>query len=121
MNEIVKEVIYDSVVKAAIKRVIAALPFLATPVIGPVLAYILSSLITRLADLLYKELSLFVTFSVIDFQTEQQKRKYEAAVEALKAATQTKNQKEIERAKKEFQDRLRDVIRFPIRMHTSVA
>jgi len=109
MNEIVKKLVYEVIVKAAITRLVAAIPFLNLPIVNPLTVYFLG----RFAEHLYDVISLYITFQVIDFQTAHQKIEYERAVSELLKAQQSQNKEEQDRAKAEFKKRLGDLIHFP--------
>lgn len=109
INAILKKAIYDLALKAAITRLIYTAPWLALPVIHPVFVFIM----TKLAGLLYEEMALRVDFSVIDFETEQERRQYEAAVAELMKLSANPTPEELERAREEIRRRLADLIRFP--------
>lgn len=114
IEQLVKKMIFDVALKAAITRIVSAAPFLAWPVVNPVFVFA----ITKLAEKLYAEMALVVDFAVIDFRTDQERRAYEAAVAELRRVAQppqggTPNAEEIERARQELERRLADLIRLP--------
>jgi hypothetical protein len=99
--------VFDVALKAVITRIVAAVPFLGFPVINPVFVYI----ITKLAGVIYEEISRVVAFSIIDHTVDQERQKYDDAVNQLKDAVKTGDQNDIEKAKAEFKERLKNLVR----------
>lgn len=115
-KDIIKKLIFDVAVKAAIKQLVTssfASPLFSIPVLGPICAYLAGWAIEWVADILYVEIARFVTFTIIDFKTEQERMLYENAVGNLKQVLADPEEKpeEKERAKELFKARLRDLIR----------
>lgn len=110
INEILHGIIFEVVLKAAISRVVAAVPFLAWPIINPVFSFI----VVKFVEIFYDELSKSVAFQVINFQTEEQRKAYSDAVTQLQAAIEKpkeeQNAEDIEKAKAELKARLKDLI-----------
>lgn len=109
-NKAIKSLILDVVLKAAIRQIIAAVPFLSWPVINPLVTY----LITKVATVLYDHMALYISFQLIDFKTDQEQKAYTKAVEELKAAHAAPNatEKQLNDAKEKFRRNLGDLIRF---------
>ena len=108
LNEIIKGLIFDVVLKALINRIILKAPYLALPVINPVFIFVM----TKLTGLIYDEICSRVSLVMIDFKVESERLAYQNAVEYLKFA-QVKNDPEtIKKAEQTFRDTLADLIRF---------
>lgn len=120
-EKVIKTLIFDVAVKAAVASAISALPILGLPVIRPIFTFI----VEKTASLIYKELSRFVVFSIIDIQNETDLKNYQEAVKSLEAVLEipadhydhgeegvNKKEIEIEKAKQEYKKRLADLIRF---------
>lgn len=108
-EEIVKKLIFDVILKAAVKKIIAAFPVFGFPVINPIFLYFLN----KLANHIYSELAEKVGFYLIDLKTEEEKQEYEKAVVVLQKIhnTGTATKEEVERAKENFRKTLGDLIR----------
>ena len=103
----VKQLILDVVIKRVIARAVLAAPFLAYPVFYPVFVFI----VEKLFDVIYAEMSLTVSFVVIDFKNAAHRAAYDKAVEELKAAMAKGDASAIEVSKNDFRSTLRDLIR----------
>lgn len=120
-EKIIKHLIFDVAVKAAVASAISAAPLLGVPVIRPIFTFI----VERVANLVYTELSRFVVFSIIDLKNETDLKNYQDAVKQLETILETppehydhgedgihKKEIEIEKAKEEYKKRLASLIRF---------
>lgn len=120
-EKIIKHLIFDVAVKAAVASAISAAPLLGVPVIRPIFTF----MVEQIANLVYKELSRFVVFSIIDLRNEADLKNYQEAVEQLEKILETpadhfdhgedgihKKELEIEKAKEEYKKRLASLIRF---------
>lgn len=109
-SSLIKSIIFELVLKAAISRAIAYLPFLAFPVINPIFVY----LIEKIGTMIYVELERSVAFQIIDYRTEAYRQAYDEAVEGLKNELDTPipDSGRVEAAKEVMRDRLRDLVRF---------
>lgn len=107
MSDIIKSLVWDVVLGAAIDALFVAVPFLNLPVLRQLIRYML----TTFGDYVYKQLDRYVAFTVIDFQTEHQRAEYEKAVAALSTANSGGTPEELERAKEEFKKSLSALIR----------
>jgi len=109
IEDVVKKLVFDVILKAAISKIIAAVPFLAWPVINPLFVYI----VTKVATRLYEEMETHVQFTLIDLKTKAELEAYNKAVAELKAAHAAPiiDQKEIENAKQKFKATLGNLIR----------
>lgn len=105
---VIKGLIYDVALKAVLARLVVMAPFLGWPVINAVFVFIM----TKLAGMLYEEMSLVASFALIDFKTEAERHAYEEAVGGLRQAIQEdKSSEEIQRQKTEAKKRLGEFIR----------
>ena len=111
-KEIVKKLIFDVAVEAVIAKV-TALPFFSIPVIGPFVGFIVGNIIFKIADAIFDAIARSVAYFVIDFKTEADRAAYQTAADALKESL-SQSPEEIERAKADFKDRLRKLIRFDV-------
>jgi hypothetical protein len=120
-ERIIKYLIFDVAVKAAVASAISAAPLLGIPIIRPIFTFI----VEKTANLIYKELSRFVVFSIIDLKNETDLKNYQEAVRQLETILDTpaeyfdhgiegvnKKELEIEKAKEEYKKRLASLIRF---------
>lgn len=106
-DKIVKVLVYDVAVELACKAAIAKLPFLGLPVVRQVFEF----LVGQIGDIVYEQLSKFAILTVIRFEVEADRVKYERAVRDLDAAIQSGERNEIENKKIEFKARLRELVR----------
>jgi ABC-type branched-subunit amino acid transport system permease subunit len=120
-ERIIKHLIFDVAVKAAVASAITAAPLLGVPVIRTIFTF----MVEKIATLVYKELSRFVVFSIIDLKNEADLKSYQEAVSNLEIILETppahfdygidgvlKKEAEIEKAKEEYKKRLASLIRF---------
>lgn len=107
---LIKGIIFDVVLKAAISRAIAYLPFLAWPIVNPLFTFFMS----KLGSLIFTELKRNVSFAIIDYRTEKERAAYEAAAERLKNEFRQPeiDPASIEKAKQAMRDSLAELIRF---------
>lgn len=108
-EKVIRSLIFDVVLGAALKSISAAIPFLNLPVINQIFVFI----VTKVAGVLYDEMSRYVKFTLIDIRTNAEKEAYEKAVAELKVVHDApqKTPEEIARAKEKFKSTLRDLIR----------
>lgn len=120
-ESIIRVLIFEVAVKAAIASAISALPILGLPIIRQLFTLI----VEKMAMLVFKELSRFVVFSIIDLKNESDLREYENALGQLKTVLNTPaehydhgeegenaKQLELQKAKDEYKKRLASLIRF---------
>jgi hypothetical protein len=109
VGDIIKGLILDVALKAAISRAVAAIPFLALPIINPIFAYLMGVA----AKYLYTEMERVVAFKIIDHKTEAEQKEYDAAAERLKNELQKPEQDRlaIDAAKEEMRKKLALLIR----------
>lgn len=103
MSEIIKSLVWDVVLRAAIESLLVAVPFLNLPVVRQLVTYFL----TKFGDFVYSQLDRYVAFTVIDLQTEHQRQEYEAAVKRLAASTP----EQLDLAKEQFKKTLHELIK----------
>lgn len=101
----IEELIFSVVIEAVIKETIAALPFLAWPVINPLFIWA----VQKIAHLIYEELSWQVEFQWIGYETEEQKKKFEKAADFLKNDPHNKELQD------SFKSTLRELIHVKLR------
>lgn len=107
LKEIIKRLILDTVLNIVIQRIVAAVPFLGLPIIGPIFVL----LATKFGSMIVSELATHADFIVIDGKTDAEVRKYNDAVKELSAALEGETDaKSIADAEKDFKDRMRELI-----------
>jgi len=104
----VRDLIFDVVLAAAVQGISAAIPFLRLPVISSIFSFI----VTKVAGVLYEEMSRYVVFSLIDIRVGGERDTYKAAIVELKRVTAAPaaSPEEINEAKQEFKRRLSALI-----------
>lgn len=120
-ESIIKTLIFEVAVKAAVASAISALPILGVTPLRQIFTFI----VEKVATLVYKELSRFVVFSIIDIKNERDLKEYQEAVNNLETILKTpaahydhgpegvnKKEIEIEKAKQEYKARLAALVRF---------
>lgn len=107
-DQIIQAAIYNVAVPAAKAAAVAEAPWLGAPVLSQVFDYLLG----KFADWIYKALDQAVVFSIIDLQTEAQRKAYDEAVAALKAVVNqpTATPQDIEKARQDLEKKLADLI-----------
>lgn len=107
---IFKSLVWDNLVKFAIQQLFLAVPLLGW---GP-LGYIVSWVITFIADKLFIALKLAVDLEVIVLRNEEHKREYTLAAIQLKLIAKEKglNSPEFKKAREKQQEALSRFIRF---------
>src|SRR5689334_18806066 len=107
-DKVVKSLVFDVVLQAALQAMSAAVPFLRLPIINTLFNFI----VTKVANALYEELVKYVTFTLIDLRVGAQRAAYERAVEELRVVHDAPqpNSEDVERAKEKFKSTLRDLI-----------
>lgn len=116
MNDIVegliKKAIYDYAKSAIMKALVTKLPFLGWAWLNPIVGFFLG----KLMDIVYEHVYRAVSFAIIDIKVNAQKEAYDQAVVQLQEvlAKEQATEKEIEDAKKEFKEKFRDLIKFPV-------
>lgn len=83
------------------------------PILGaPPLSWIFDWLVDWITGMLYVQLERFVSFAIIDFQTQSEKNSYMDAVQALSAAHKSGDLNAIEKAKEDFKTKLGNLIHY---------
>lgn len=109
-EEVIKDLVRDVLVKAAIKKLIAVAPLFGLPVLNPLTVY----LVGKLFEVIYDEVAMIIALTKIDIDVQHEKEAYEKAAEELKKKLETQDEESIQKAKEEFKRRLGDLIRFPV-------
>lgn len=107
-DQVIQFLLYTIGVNSAVASIITGNPWLGLPVVKQIFTFFVS----KIADVIYKQLDLFVDFSIVDFQTAEQASHYLTAVNQLQAAIQSGSQNDIQAAKVNFNNAADAVIRF---------
>lgn len=107
-DSIIKFIIFDVVVNAAVAAAQAEVPFLALPIVRNLFSF----LVGKVAGLIYTELETNVSFAIIDHQTQAEAAEYEKSKAALYAAHLKGEQDAIEKAKADFRASLGKLIHY---------
>lgn len=105
----VRDLIFQTVLAAAIQAIEAAIPFFRLPVISTIFSFV----VTKIATVLYEELSKSVAFALIDMRVGRERDEYKAAVAEIKqvAASPTATPEERNAAEEKFKRTLGALIR----------
>lgn len=106
IEELLKQFLFDIVLKDLIADAIAAAPFLGFPIVNPVFVY----LVTKVAKYYYQNTKDFLDAGLIDFKVATENKDYSRAKAALAKAIA--GQKDVDEAVKEFQRTLGDLVHF---------
>jgi len=104
VNDLVKKLIFEVVVREVLKKIFLAAPFLTWPIVNPLFIWGF----TWAAGKIYDEMALVVSFQVIALKTDEQVRKYDAVVKEI-VASQEKDVLD-EKTREEYRRRLADLI-----------
>lgn len=107
INSSVSNDLLDAILAVVMAQLVIWMPFLGWPVISTIVYYFLS----KVGQLIFDQLSLFIDFTKIDFKVDDQNKKYQEALDALKKANEAGTEAEIEKAKSDFKDTLRNLIK----------
>ncbi len=109
LEDIIEKITLNVILKFALADIVAAIPFLGFPVIGPVFSLLFYWLGGKIADALVK----VAHVEIIQFETEKEKNDYEAAVNKLKVviSNPTPDPAEVASAKEQFKVSLHDLVR----------
>ena len=110
MESVAQKLFHDVVIKAVIREMVIAIPFLGHPILNPVVIYI----VTKIAMKVYKQAKLVGGMYVIKLKNDSERRAYDEAIVELKKALNSGNN--IEEAKNEFKKRLSDLVRIDVRL-----
>ena len=108
-DRIVHSAVFDVAIGSVKAAAIADSPWLALPVISDVF----DLLLLVVGNMIFKQLSTMIDFKIIEFQTEDQRKEYEASVNTLKSVAQKEGvtNGEIEDASSDFRSKLSSLIR----------
>ncbi|NDC22513.1 MAG: hypothetical protein EBZ49_00060 [Proteobacteria bacterium] len=110
MNDLFKELVFDVVIKEAIRRLFLAVPFLE---MGPI-GYIVSLLLTRFADSLYEYQKTVVRFYKFEFVNSKNQKQFDQEMKNLQTLQKNPNAtpEEINEAIQKAKERLADLVRY---------
>lgn len=110
MNEAIQKLIMEVVMNVVRTKLVAALPFLGWPIIGPIFGMVLSKVMGIVAE----QIGLMIEFQIINVQVNRDRKKYDEAVEKLKVELEKpegeRDEAAIQKAKEDFKARLRDLV-----------
>jgi hypothetical protein len=92
VNNEFKNLIWDTAVKFAISKLIAAVPFLS----APFLSGIISMIVFKVADVLFEKISLIVDLKLIVFRSEKLQKAYTKAALNLRELGEKKGVESME-------------------------
>jgi hypothetical protein len=116
LEKVIQDALLDVALPAALRAAVAAVPFLGMPIINPVFIF----LATTLAKLIYKELALQLSFTIIDIETQKELKEYTDAKDKFKDVLSSPVQNypsegernaALQKARDEFKAKTRDLIR----------
>jgi len=100
------KLMFDKLVKLAVSRSVASLPFLGYPVIGWIFGLVVEFVMKKL----WNEMELSATYFLIDAQEQAKLKKYNESLDNLSNALESKDKEKIRRAKNEHKEYLRKLI-----------
>lgn len=106
-RDLIKVLLFDTLIKAAIKRLFIMVPFLGWGPIGIVVSF----LVQKFADMAYEECKESLIMSTIKFKNEHHQAEFDKAFLKLKHIEKTATQKEIEDEIRKAQDALAKFVR----------
>jgi len=106
VNDLVKSLVFEVVVSQVLSKILLAAPFLAWPIVNPI--FVLG--FKWVAGKIYDEMALVISFQMIALKTDEQVRKYGAVVKEIQAIQERKEALSEEK-RKEYRERLADLIR----------
>lgn len=106
MNQLIKTLVFDVMVKAAIKRLFTLVPLLGYGPIG----WIVSALIFKLTDYVWLVGKEIVDFEIIEFKNKKHQESFDKEFMKLKLLEGSSNEKEIEQAILAAQKRMVDLV-----------
>lgn len=111
-GELFKGVVWDNLVKAAIKRLFAAAPWLSW---GP-LGWLTSFVIVYISDLIYEELSKFIDVQYVIFKNAQLRDQWAKTAVDLKAVALKSGieSEEFKKARHEQTEKFSEFVRFAV-------
>ena len=110
MNEEIKRILIRKVVSEITSKVVLAIPFFGWPIVNQIFVAIAYKYVMKF----FSEADLHGISITVNFKVESQKLKYEESVKNLKKVVMDtdKTKEEVEKAKNEFENSLRDLISF---------
>lgn len=103
-----KVLVFDTLVKAAIKRLFVVVPLLGFGPIGVLVGF----LIQKFADMAYEESKEMIIMNMIKFKNEANQKEFDSAFIKLKHIEKTASKEELNAAIKEAQKRMARFVRF---------
>ena len=112
MDDFRKELILDKLVKAALKRLFLKIPALGWGPIG----YIVTFIVTKVAELIYDEMKLVMELKKIEFTNSKFQEEYARRTLKLKVFTENYgvNSPEYLEVKREAKEALADLVEFNV-------
>lgn len=110
VDEIVKKILIDVVMKVVLARIVAAIPFLGAPIIGPIVAALLGKLFNVIGD----ELVLMIKLKQIEIKVGKEDAAYTESKNKLEEVLNNpqKSEAEIEAAKEQLKKDFQRLINF---------
>ena len=114
IDDLVRKAIMDAILKVVMGRIIAALPFLSIPIIGPILAPIIGYFVGKILNLVADELILMINMKVIEIRVSGEVKDYEKTVDELKVelAKPVPDEEALRAAKEKLKKSLHDLVNF---------
>jgi len=108
LNEILRILAKEVLVPLILKRLIAQLPFLGWPIIGPIASIALNWIVGKVVD----ELALFIDFTAIAFRNDKARREFDRAGIALSIIAEQKGveSNEFKEAREQYKNALSDLV-----------
>lgn len=119
LKDLFKSLIWDSLVKVAIEKLIVAAPFLSWGPLAPIFSFI----ITKITDVLYEQIIKFIDVEAIVFRDKILEQQYNNHYVNLKTVARDYGElsPEFEKAHEESQKYFSDFVRFNIPVPSSVS
>lgn len=110
IEEIIKKLLVEVVMKAVMARIVAAVPFLGFPIIGPIFSLIMGKVFNMVGD----ELVLMIKLKQIELKVGKENDEYKEAVNNLKIEVEKpeQDQQKINEAKEKAREALKKLIDF---------
>ena len=110
IEQLFKSLVWDNLIKAAIKKVFMAVPFLAMGPLGKITVYLLTKFADKLYDVLHEQIDL----QVIVFKNYRLRKEFDRASVKLKIIAKSKGieSNEFKDARELHKKRLSDFVRF---------
>jgi hypothetical protein len=108
VDSVLNSIIYGVGVKSALTASISAMPWLGFPIIRN----IFEALLNALAGQVFGSIEPYISYKIIKFQNEEQRKNYEFAIEELKAATERGDQNDIDQKLQAAKDSIAAIVSF---------